>query len=590
VTLVEYGSYACPYCRAANEEIADVRDRLGDRIRYVFRHRPLTGNDLARRAADLVECARDPEEFWAAHMTLMTRSATLTEEDLQAVEEDLVRRSGDSGAPLDRQVAKARVDADVASSLASGVALTPTFFINGRRYDGPWDRSSLADAVLGRLGHRVHAAAINFASWGPSSGVLLLFATLVAILISNTPLGPAFDAFLHTDVGVRFAEYSFDLSLLHWINDGLLTIFFLVVGLEIKREMTVGRLASRLSAALPIAGALGGMLVPAGLYLLLVPSGPWSAGWGVPMATDTAFALALIFTLGHRVPVELRIFLTAAAIVDDIGAITVVALFYTEGVRPEYLAAGVVCAAGLFALNRWRVYRVTPYVIVGIALWICLHESNVHATLAGVILALAIPTRPPANLRTLIIQAETIIASEAQRSGVLRHGPSMPALRTLDAIHDRIESPADRVLRHAAVRSSYVVLPLFALANAGVPFRDFVLHGHEALVLAIAVALFVGKPVGIVLACAIAVRSGLAVKPSAYTWRQLAGAGALAGVGFTMSLFIASQAFPNPGDFAAAKVAVFAGSAISAVLGVLILLSAVRAATQDRASAARREG
>ncbi|MGE4246272.1 MAG: Na+/H+ antiporter NhaA, partial [Parvibaculaceae bacterium] len=554
ITLVEYGSYACPHCRAANERIAEVRDELGDRLRYVFRHRPLTGSDIARRAAELVERAPDHKSFWAAHVALMTRSSVLTEEDLEAVGRELSLCGAET---VDPSQARERVEADEASARASGVLFTPTFFMNGRRYDGPWDENSFSDALLGTLGHRVRSAALDFAGWAPSAGLLLLVATVLAVLLTNSGLGPAFTAFWERGLGFSFGDAAFSLSLLKWINDGLLTVFFLVVGLEIKREFTVGHLASFRSAALPIAAAIGGMVVPALLYWLLVPTGPWSHGWGVPMATDTAFAVALIVMMGSRVPVELRIFLTAAAIVDDIGAIAVVAAFYSGALHLDYLATAGGITVILALLNRARIYSVTPYMLLGVALWACVHEGGLHATLAGVILALFVPTRPPPNLDALMVQANALVAAEGDRSGeVLRHGPSVPALRALDAIHDRIESPADRLLRHAGARSSYVVLPIFALANAGVLMSIDVLSGHEPLMLAIMAGLVVGKPLGLLAASALAVALGVAVKPREYSWRQLAGAGALAGIGFTMSLFIAGQAFPVASDFAAAKIAV----------------------------------
>ena len=580
VTLVEYGSYACPYCRAANERIAEVRDQFGDRMRYVFRHRPLVGVELARRAAELVERAPDPKRFWDAHVKLMTRSETLTEDDVNAVASDL-GVSADCGPPDDPAVirAKARVDADEASAAASGAIITPTFFINGRRYDGPWDESALADAMLGTLGHRVRSAALDFASWGPSAGLLLLAATVVAVALTNTGLGPGFAAFWEQRFGLTFDERGFSLSLQHWINDGLLTLFFLVVGLEIKREFTVGHLSGWRSAALPVAGAIGGMVAPAALYLLIVPSGPWMHGWGVPMSTDTAFAVALIVMLGSRVPVELRIFLTAAAIVDDLGAILAVAIFYSGALGLVYLAPAA-ALVGVLAMLRWsHVYTLGPYVIVGVALWACVLMSGLHPTLAGVILALFIPTRPPPNLTTLTTQASAIITAEAMEDGeVLRHGPSVPALRALDAIHDRIELPADRLLRNAGARSSYLVLPLFALANAGVALRADTFSGRERLTAAIVAGLVIGKPLGILLASALAVATRLALKPKEYSWPQLAGAAGLGGIGFTMSLFIAGEAFRSAADFEAAKIAVFIASVLSAVIGVALLTLAGRSA------------
>jgi len=578
ITLVEYGSYACPHCRAANERITQVRDQLGDRLRYVFRHRPVTDSNIARRAAELAEHARDQDHFWQAHMALMTRSETLTEEDLDVVARELgLQYEAPAEAAEGNRIAQARVDADIASARASGVLVTPTFFINGRRYDGPWDETSFSDAMLGRLGHRVRAAALDFAGWAPSAGILLLIATLLAVALTNSPAGPAFEAMWHQYLGVSLGDAVFRMSALHWINDGLLTIFFLVVGLEIKREFTIGHLVSPRAAALPIAAAIGGMVVPALLYSLLIPAGNLSHGWGVPMATDTAFAVALIVMMGSRVPVELRIFLTAAAIVDDIGAIAVVAAFYSGALNFFYLAGAAGITLVLALLNRTRVYSVVPYAFLGLALWACVYAGGLHATLAGVILAIFIPTRPPPDMKALMVQANTIIAAEAlHRDEVLRGGPSAPALRALDAIHDRLESPADRLLRHAGARSSYLVLPLFAFANAGVVLGMQALEGHQPLMLAIMAGLVIGKPLGLVGASALAVWLGIAAKPAGYSWRQMTGAGALAGIGFTMSLFIAGQAFADPADFAAAKIAVFAASVLSAVIGVAVLWNAKR--------------
>jgi NhaA family Na+:H+ antiporter len=350
-------------------------------------------------------------------------------------------------------------------------------------------------------------------------------------------------------------------------------VFFLVVGLEIKRELTVGRLATRRAAILPVAAAIGGMTAPAVLYLTLIPPGPLAQGWGVTIATDTAFAIAIIILLGDRVPVDLRVFLTAAVIVDDLVAIAIVALFYAGSLSWSYLAAAFLVTGLLAAMNRWHVYRHLPYAVLGIVLWFCLHEAGVHATLAGVILAVVTPTRPPANLRALMAQAQTIIQAERAYGGeaAFRHGPSEPVLRALDTIHDRIESPASKLLRALVPWSSYAVLPIFALANAGIVWSPDILEGHARLVLGIVVGLVLGKPAGIFLAAWLVVRSGIADKPASYTWRQLAGAGALGGIGFTMSLFIADLAFPVPADFTAAKVAIFLASVVAGVLGTLVL-------------------
>jgi NhaA family Na+:H+ antiporter len=324
------------------------------------------------------------------------------------------------------------------------------------------------------------------------------------------------------------------------------------------------------------------MVVPALLYLVLVPDGAgvetvgaWSRGWGVPMATDTAFAIALIAIMGRRVPIELRVFLTAAAIVDDIGAIIVVAAFYSGELHTGYLAGAGVIIALLAMLNKGGVYRASPYILLGGGLWACVYAGGIHGTLSGIILALFIPTRPPPNLRTLMMQADAILTAETQRGReVLQYGPSEPALEALDAIHNRLESPADRMLRQVAPRSSYLVLPLFALSNAGVEISMNVFSGHAPLIVGTTVALVIGKPLGFIVATAAAVWFDIATKPNAYSWRQLAGAGALAGIGFTMSLFIASEAFSSKEDFAAVKIAIFAGSFLSAAIGTAILWNA----------------
>lgn len=575
ITLVEYGSYACPHCRAADERVAELRDEFGEKLVYVFRHRPLTGNALARRAAELVEMARTPDLFWTAHTMLMHRSPSLTEDDLRAVaaELDIAVEDGQAGQALDRH-SREHVDADERSAHASGVRFTPTFFINGRKYEGAWDSSSFADAVRGTLGYRLNTAALDFMRWGPAAGVMLLVGTILAVVVTNTAVGAAFTILWQQTFSLSFGGTTFGMPLVNWVNDGLLTVFFLAVGLEIKREFTVGHLAGRRSASLPVAAALGGMIIPALMYLLIVPTGSWVNGWGIPIATDTAFAVALVVALGKRVPVELRIFLTAAAIVDDVVVILIVALFYSHGLDAGFLIAAAAATGALVLFNRCGIYRVLPYAILGCALWIFLFLGGLHATLAGVLLALIIPSRPPPDLRSLMTQAGAIVEEEDKRAsgnGVLRHRLSAPALRALDIIHDRLESPASRMLRQIEPWSSYFVLPIFALANAGVVITVDYFSGHGLLMAAIIVSLVAGKPFGLVLGSFIAVRLGFASKPASYSWMQMVGASALGGIGFTMSLFIAGQAFPVSADFAAAKIAIFIASILAACIGVVIL-------------------
>ena len=569
ITLVEYGSYICSYCHTAHEVVRRLRDRFGDRLRYVYRHLPLTERAEATRAAEIVEYAGAAGgKFWEAHDLVMRRGPEFAPGELDATGAELGVPPRAAWDPAIEKSVEARVRADARSGIGSGARVTPTFFINGRRYEGAWDESSLTEAMFRSLGHRIQAAGVDFARWAPSTGLLLLLMTVAALILSNSGAAHAFLEFWELPAGLQFGGAAFALSLIDWVNHGLLTVFFVVVGLEIKRELTVGRLASRKAAAFPIAAATGGMIVPALLFVLIAP-GPFRHTWGMSITTDTAFAVALLVLLGDRVPIDLRVFLTAVVIADDLVGIAVVALFYSAQLHVVWLVVSAALCGALYALNRARVYRALPYAIVGVALWFALHESGIHATLAGVVLAMAIPTRPPANLRALIAQAQAVIDAES-KNGVMKSGPSDAALSALDAIHDRIESPASKFLRSIEPWSSYFVLPVFALANAGLAWSPDVLTGRGRLVAAILLGLVAGKLSGIVLGAWLAVKLGIGDKPASYNWRHVVGTGALGGIGFTMSLFIAGQAMTGD-DFAAAKVAVFAASILAGALGVAIL-------------------
>ncbi len=572
ITLVEYGSYVCAYCHTAHQVVRQLRDHFGDRMRYVYRHLPLADRREATLAAELAEyAARTTGDFWTAHDLLMRHGPTFEEGELDRLADELGIPPRAQWDPATADAAVSKVRADARSGLRSGARVTPTFFINGRRYEGAWDEASLSEAMLRSLGHRIHSASLDFVRWGPSTGLLLVVMTLLAVVLSNTSLGPGFLQLWETPLGIEVGSGEFALSIIDWVNHGLLTVFFLVVGLEIKRELTVGRLGSPAAAALPIAAATGGMVAPALLFLTMAPA-QYHHSWGMTITTDTAFSVALIVLLGQRVPVDLRVFLTAAVIADDLVAIALVALVYSTALQLNWLAAAVVVSLVLAALGRWRVYRPLPYAVLGVVLWFALHEAGLHATLAGVILAIVTPTRPPPNLQGLLAQAQAVIAAERRDRGdaVMRTGPSEAALRAIDAIHDRIESPASKLLRVVEPWSSYAVLPLFALVNAGVTVSAGMLAERERLVLSIAIALVGGKLIGILGGARIAVALGIAAKPDTYGWRQVAGAGALAGIGFTMSLFIARHSLAGP-DYDAAKVGIFLASIVAGLLGAALL-------------------
>jgi NhaA family Na+:H+ antiporter len=413
----------------------------------------------------------------------------------------------------------------------------------------------------------------QFLHHAASGAVVLLAATAVAVAVANSRLAAPFDHFLHTDLGVSFGSLGFAQSVKHWIDDALMALFFFIVGLEIKREVIVGELSTLRGALLPICAAVGGMLAPAAIYLAFNRAGPGAAGWGVPMATDIAFALGVLALLGRRIPAGLKVFLAALAIADDIGAVLVIAVFYTDQVHWAWLAAALVPLAALVAMNLGRVEEPVAYFAVGALLWFAFLSSGVHATIAGVIAAFTIPAA--ARLRPL----EFTDVCRTRLADI--EAIDVPAAHTLE--DDRQQEYALDVQR-AALRSiaplqriewalhpftTFAVLPAFALANAGI-WIDGVGLG-SAVALGTFLGLVAGKLAGVLLAAWIAVRAGVADLPAGVGWRHILGAGALAGIGFTMSLFVANLAFDAPDLAAQAKSAIFAASIVSGLLGYALL-------------------
>jgi NhaA family Na+:H+ antiporter len=383
--------------------------------------------------------------------------------------------------------------------------------------------------------HNQPSALRRFLESQSSAGLVLMGTAVLALAIANSPLGPDYEALLHTYVG--------PLSLGYWINDGLMAVFFLLVGLEIKREALDGQLSTWSRRALPVIAAAGGMAVPALVYLAFNP-GPTAYGWAIPAATDIAFALGVISLLGKRVPASLRVFLTALAIIDDLGAVVIIALFYTAGLSLPDLVGAAAVVAVLVGMNRLGVRRLTPYLLLGLVLWVLVLRSGVHATLAGVILAFTIP---------------------------LQGTPGRP--------DDEHSSPLHRLGHALHLPVGFLVVPIFGLANAGVPFLGLPAGALAAPVtLGVGLGLLVGKVVGVLGFSMLAIRLRLADMP-AYAGRlQMAGTALLCGIGFTMSLFITLLAFP--GDLllqAEAKIGILGGSLLSGLLGYALL----RMAPQD---------
>ena len=376
----------------------------------------------------------------------------------------------------------------------------------------------------------------EFMRLGAAGGIVLMVAAALAMLMANSPLAPVYQLLLDLPVEVRIGPLELAKPLLLWINDGLMAIFFFLIGLELKREMMEGALADRRQMVLPVLGAIGGMLAPALIYVAF-NRGDANAlqGWAIPAATDIAFALGVLSLLGNRVPASLKVFLVSLAIFDDMGAIVIIALFYTENLSVYALATAIPCLLILFAMNRRGVSQLAPYIFIGLIMWVAVLKSGVHATLAGVLLAMFIPMRD-------------------------RHNPAVSPVTNLE--HDL----------HSAV--AFGILPLFAFANAGISLTGV---GFDALFhpvpMGIAAGLFLGNQIGVFSMCWMGVKLGWARLPDGATWRQLYGVAAMCGIGFTMSLFIGSLAFENSGvdQFFDERLGIIVGSGLSAALGYLVL-------------------
>lgn len=433
----------------------------------------------------------------------------------------------------------------------------------------PEAHSNIPERLLGGLQSSIQ----KFVHLEVAGGLVLVVCSLLAMGWANSPWHESYHSFWHTPVSIAAGPFSLSNSLQHWINDGLMVIFFFVIGLEVKREVLVGELSSPRRAILPIAAALGGMLVPAGIYLLFTKGTPSQHGWGIPTATDIAFSLGILSIFGKRVPVSLKVFLTALAIADDLGAIVVIALFYGGEIQWLYLG----CAMGFFALllfcNVAGVRSILPYALFGIGgIWLGFLQSGIHATLAGIFAAMAIPARQVMDQRSFAERCRHLVQSflEPARGPTLQDEQSQAQIEELLDLADRVDTPLSRLERRLHPWVAFGILPVFALANAGVT-----LGGGQELapdVLAgIVLGLLLGKPIGITLASWLAVKSGYAEKPADMSWPLLHATAWLAGIGFTMSLFVANLAFKDAAHLETGKIAILCGSTAAGFCGSLIL-------------------
>lgn len=431
-------------------------------------------------------------------------------------------------------------------------------------YHAPWEKSF--DRILTPLDEFIHRQT--------TSGVLLMICAVVALVIANSPLSESYEHFLHEQVAISFGSQSFSLSIHHWINEALMALFFFIMGLELKRELLVGELSTPRQALLPIMAAIGGMLIPALGYFIFNTSGPDAKGWGIPMATDIAFAIGALSLLGPRIPKTLITFLIALAIVDDLGAVAVIALFYTESIDTTALFYAAALTFLLLSFNLGGVRRPLPYAAVGILLWTAMLASGIHATIAGIIVAFVIPIRPKFEPKTFIKRVEDtnrkMHASISENADIIHNNSFRALVMSLGDGVNLVQAPAQRLEHSLHLPVAYLVIPIFALANAGIPvdLAEFGEALSSPITLGVLCGLLLGKPLGIAGFTWVTVKLGLAKLPEGLNMQHIVGVGLLGGIGFTMSIFIADLGFVGkPDELLAAKTGILLASAVAGFAG-----------------------
>ena len=436
----------------------------------------------------------------------------------------------------------------------------------------PWAGSDRA------LARRLVRPLQEFLSTATAGATMLLLTAVIALVWANSPWRDAYDQLWHTALEVRLGGWEIGLDLRHWVNDGLMTLFFLVVGLEIKRELLTGELQDRRAAALPAIAAVGGMVVPALIYAAITRGGPGSHGWGIPMATDIAFALGVLTLAARHAPANVKPFLLTLAIVDDIGAIVVIGLFYSGGSTWAWLGVAAAVVLVILGLHRIQVRAAVIYVALGIVLWLATYESGVHPTIAGVALGLLTPALPFQRPRA--VSAEAVRTAEGTEDDPDPPDADAPQWLRLAWLSREAVSPLARVEHLLLPWTSFVILPIFALANAGVRLASQSLADAvtSPVTIGVILGLVLGKTVGVSSASWVAVRMGVGRLPAGVAWSHIMGTAATAGIGFTVSIFVTELAFDDAGTAAEAKIGILAASILAGLLGFLVLRRAPAAA------------
>lgn len=423
------------------------------------------------------------------------------------------------------------------------------------------------------VAERIRRPVQAFMAVEASGGIVLLAGALIALIWANSPWDQEYFDLWNTKLAIDLNIITIKESLGHAVNDGLMAIFFFVVGMEIKRELVHGELATPRQAALPVAAAVGGMVVPAAIYAAWNFGGDGAKGWGIPMATDIAFAIGVLSVLGRRAPFSLKVFLLALAVADDLGAITVIALFYTEQIALGPSLWAIALLVAIVALNRGGVRAVEVYVALGICFWVAVLKSGIHATVAGVVLAMLTPSKPYYAIGEFEEEIPGLLDRYREAMAAGDHDAAQQLLAQIEMLTQGTESPLDRLEHRLAPWSSYVIVPIFALANAGVALSSDMISGalSSPVTIGVVMGLVVGKPIGVLAAAWLAVRLGLAEFPRGVSASHMVGIGLLAGIGFTVSLFVNGLAFDDPALLDEGKVGILAASAIAGVVGFIYL-------------------
>ena len=413
----------------------------------------------------------------------------------------------------------------------------------------------------------------DFISKEALSGILLFIATVVAVIVANSSYGQSYYDLWNMPLGITFSEETISMTLTYWIDDGLMALFFLMVGLEIKREMVIGELSSISKAAFPIVAAIGGMAIPALIYVAFNPNNP--LGFGIPMATDIAFALGILMLLGTKVNPAVKLFLVALAVVDDLGAVLVVATVYTSDIKAEYFLHAGITYSLIWFLNYNGVKKLTPYLILGIFLWVFIHEIGIHATIAGVLLAFAIPISSKIDEKKFIEKTRESVDNfekNIDEIPILNHY-QVDALGNIAYGYDKVQNPLVRLEHNLHGLSAFFIMPLFAFSNAGVLIDFSTISANLMIVLGVVFGLVIGKPIGIFGFTYLLTKLKIIKKPDNISWFEVIAVGFLGGIGFTMSIFITHLAFADETIIAAVKLGIFVASFVAAILGIILVLA-----------------